>query len=51
MAPLSWLLLFMIFSLTFIFFNIMNYFNFTPNNPSLNSNFNFNSSNPLNWLW
>nr|YP_010284549.1 ATP synthase F0 subunit 8 [Xoanodera maculata]UKQ56292.1 ATP synthase F0 subunit 8 [Xoanodera maculata] len=45
MAPLNWLLLFIIFSVTFIFFNSLNYYSFTykvkkdhlkPSSPSFN---------------
>nr|YP_010261349.1 ATP synthase F0 subunit 8 [Leptophlebia marginata]YP_010261362.1 ATP synthase F0 subunit 8 [Leptophlebia vespertina]UIB40256.1 ATP synthase F0 subunit 8 [Leptophlebia marginata]UIB40269.1 ATP synthase F0 subunit 8 [Leptophlebia vespertina] len=50
MAPLSWLLLFMLFSLTLILFNLMNYFVYqhaAPTSSSVKSNL----TNPLNWKW
>nr|YP_010392981.1 ATP synthase F0 subunit 8 [Tipula aestiva]UPX88782.1 ATP synthase F0 subunit 8 [Tipula aestiva] len=50
MAPINWLLLFIIFSITLIIFNILNYFSFLPNNPNLfQPKKKMNTS--LNWKW
>nr|YP_010385064.1 ATP synthase F0 subunit 8 [Electrogena lateralis]UPL65074.1 ATP synthase F0 subunit 8 [Electrogena lateralis] len=49
MAPLSWLTLFTIFSLTLIFFGIMNYFLYTPSTPTSTSE-QFKTQ-PFNWKW
>nr|UFZ13141.1 ATP synthase F0 subunit 8 [Ctenochauliodes punctulatus] len=49
MAPLNWLILFIFFTLTFIIFNMMNYFITNYNLPSLSE---INLTNkPLNWKW
>nr|QXT45698.1 ATP synthase F0 subunit 8 [Cinygmina sp. 2 CLS53BF04] len=49
MAPLSWLTLFTVFSLTLILFCIMNYFLTSPNAPeSMSSHF---KTHPFNWKW
>nr|YP_010127719.1 ATP synthase F0 subunit 8 [Oyamia nigribasis]QPP20246.1 ATP synthase F0 subunit 8 [Oyamia nigribasis] len=34
MAPISWLMLFIIFSCTLLMFNFLNYFSFLPSSPS-----------------
>nr|AUJ22870.1 ATP synthase F0 subunit 8 [Apocephalus antennatus] len=50
MAPISWLILFIIFSTTFILFNIMNYFmslNTSPESLKQKSN----SFKSMNWKW
>nr|YP_010447001.1 ATP synthase F0 subunit 8 [Loxocera sinica]UTM10366.1 ATP synthase F0 subunit 8 [Loxocera sinica] len=50
MAPIKWLSLFIIFSMTFIMFNIMNYYNIFPTTPKsilLKNNKNFY----MNWKW
>nr|YP_010159296.1 ATP synthase F0 subunit 8 [Perlesta teaysia]QRG31753.1 ATP synthase F0 subunit 8 [Perlesta teaysia] len=49
MAPISWLTLFIAFSLILLLFNFMNYFSFLPQAP-------FHqkiaiSNSPLNWKW
>nr|YP_010462986.1 ATP synthase F0 subunit 8 [Epeorus psi]UUJ36917.1 ATP synthase F0 subunit 8 [Epeorus psi] len=49
MAPLSWLLLFIIFSSTLILFSIMNYFMMIPSSPSSTSS-QFKTQ-PFNWKW
>nr|WKV24916.1 ATP synthase F0 subunit 8 [Hermetia illucens] len=52
MAPISWLLLFIIFSLTFILFNILNYYNFFNNMPKiLQAQSTDTSTSALNWKW
>nr|YP_010462973.1 ATP synthase F0 subunit 8 [Epeorus alexandri]UUJ36852.1 ATP synthase F0 subunit 8 [Epeorus alexandri] len=49
MAPLSWLLLFIVFSCTLVLFSIMNYFINLPSTPrSSVSQF---SAQPLTWKW
>nr|UFZ13089.1 ATP synthase F0 subunit 8 [Protohermes sinuolatus] len=49
MAPINWLLLFIMFSITLILFNILNYYIIMPNSPETSSkNFKLNS---LNWKW
>nr|WHN78735.1 ATP synthase F0 subunit 8 [Panzeria anthophila] len=51
MAPLAWLSLFMIFTLTFIIFNMMNYFSFItimPKSKLVNKMYLMTS---LNWKW
>nr|UYG48405.1 ATP synthase F0 subunit 8 [Chrysops sp.] len=50
MAPISWLLLFIVFSLTFMMFNIMNYYSFLPPTPKSNEINNLTIS-PFNWKW
>uniref|UniRef100_A0AB39A5Y2 ATP synthase complex subunit 8 n=1 Tax=Senometopia prima TaxID=3234324 RepID=A0AB39A5Y2_9MUSC len=35
MAPIGWLSMFIIFSISFMIFNMMNYFLFIPSNPKL----------------
>nr|UFZ12868.1 ATP synthase F0 subunit 8 [Corydalus sp. 1 YLJ-2021a] len=49
MAPINWLLLFFLFSMILILFNIMNYFIITPSSPELTLK-NFKKNN-LNWKW
>nr|QZH43598.1 ATP synthase F0 subunit 8 [Coboldia fuscipes] len=50
MAPISWLILFIIFTLTFMMFNIMNYFTFfyKPSTLSSSKKINFQQ---MNWKW
>nr|YP_009261956.1 ATP synthase F0 subunit 8 [Tipula cockerelliana]AMN09072.1 ATP synthase F0 subunit 8 [Tipula cockerelliana] len=50
MAPINWLLLFIIFSITLIIFNTLNYFSFLPSNPQKSQTEKKNNS-PLNWKW
>nr|YP_010508532.1 ATP synthase F0 subunit 8 [Philophylla fossata]UXG57145.1 ATP synthase F0 subunit 8 [Philophylla fossata] len=50
MAPIGWLSLFIIFSLTFMLFSIMNYFLMIPKSPKSHILKNiFNTS--FNWKW
>nr|YP_010895226.1 ATP synthase F0 subunit 8 [Orthoprosopa grisea]WJW73765.1 ATP synthase F0 subunit 8 [Orthoprosopa grisea] len=50
MAPISWLTLFLLFSVIFMLFNMMNYFIYKP--PILKSNIkNKMSINSMNWKW
>uniref|UniRef100_A0AAU7YTI8 ATP synthase complex subunit 8 n=1 Tax=Rhaphidophora duxiu TaxID=3229864 RepID=A0AAU7YTI8_9ORTH len=49
MAPISWLILFTIFSLTLMMFCISNYFIITPNTPE--SKEKSIMSHSLNWKW
>nr|UFZ13102.1 ATP synthase F0 subunit 8 [Protohermes spectabilis] len=49
MAPINWLLLFLMFSFILILFNIMNYYITIPNYPETSSK-SFKSK-PLNWQW
>nr|UJG45296.1 ATP synthase F0 subunit 8 [Beris vallata] len=51
MAPISWLTLFIIFTITFIMFNILNYFCFFNNTPQNNSPIKNNLINSMNWKW
>nr|YP_004935221.1 ATP synthase F0 subunit 8 [Protoplasa fitchii]AET13046.1 ATP synthase F0 subunit 8 [Protoplasa fitchii] len=51
MAPISWLSLFLIFSMTFMLFNIMNYFSFLPKSPNQSLSMTKNKINSLNWKW
>nr|YP_010950992.1 ATP synthase F0 subunit 8 [Thienemanniella triangula]WML69333.1 ATP synthase F0 subunit 8 [Thienemanniella triangula] len=54
MAPLSWLILFIIFTMSFILFTMMNYFNkFFLNNSKITTNkFNqLNLNNKNTWKW
>nr|YP_009379014.1 ATP synthase F0 subunit 8 [Spaniocelyphus pilosus]ARI44228.1 ATP synthase F0 subunit 8 [Spaniocelyphus pilosus] len=50
MAPIGWLSLFIIFSLTFILFNMMNYYSILPSSPKTFKLDSF-KSNSLNWKW
>nr|YP_010614731.1 ATP synthase F0 subunit 8 [Dexia fulvifera]WAS35306.1 ATP synthase F0 subunit 8 [Dexia fulvifera] len=50
MSPINWLTLFIIFSLTFIMFNMMNYYIYTPILPKINS-MNFKNKLSMNWKW
>nr|QHF17843.1 ATP synthase F0 subunit 8 [Acrotaeniostola dissimilis] len=50
MAPISWLSLFIIFSITFILFSMMNYYSIIPQ--STKSDIKKSTmSNSLNWKW
>nr|QLY90282.1 ATP synthase F0 subunit 8 [Pherbellia dubia] len=50
MAPIGWLSLFIIFSITFILFSMMNYYSSIPSSPKLltEKTISFNS---MNWKW
>nr|YP_010998208.1 ATP synthase F0 subunit 8 [Vibrissina turrita]WEG23101.1 ATP synthase F0 subunit 8 [Compsilura concinnata]WPJ85696.1 ATP synthase F0 subunit 8 [Vibrissina turrita] len=50
MAPINWLSLFIIFSMTFLLFSMMNYYLFTPSMPKLFLMKN-KLHNSLNWKW
>nr|QLY89970.1 ATP synthase F0 subunit 8 [Sympycnus pulicarius] len=50
MAPLSWLSLYMIFSITLILFCIMNYYIFIPS-PLTKTSSKKSSSNNFHWKW
>nr|QLY89931.1 ATP synthase F0 subunit 8 [Clusiodes albimanus] len=50
MAPISWLLLFIMFSLIFILFNIMNYYSFFTLSPK-SSMVSKNMTPSLTWKW
>nr|YP_007517099.1 ATP synthase F0 subunit 8 [Procecidochares utilis]AGG10662.1 ATP synthase F0 subunit 8 [Procecidochares utilis]UXG57158.1 ATP synthase F0 subunit 8 [Procecidochares utilis] len=50
MAPISWLSLFIIFSITFMLYNIMNFYSMNYKSPQFKNKFKmFNKS--LNWKW
>nr|UJG45205.1 ATP synthase F0 subunit 8 [Ephemera vulgata] len=50
MAPLSWLTLFVIFSMTLILFNIINYYSFDTSPPS-SLQTSKSSTKAFNWQW
>nr|ULR86977.1 ATP synthase F0 subunit 8 [Macquartia sp. 3 HNL-2022a] len=50
MAPINWLSLFIIFSITFILFNIMNFFSYQPSSPQFNL-IKSKLTTSLNWKW
>nr|UQS75806.1 ATP synthase F0 subunit 8 [Bombylius sp.] len=50
MAPISWLTLFIVFSFTFLMFNMMNYFSFLPPTPQSSKSLKI-QQNPMNWKW
>nr|QHD47901.1 ATP synthase F0 subunit 8 [Niponiella limbatella] len=50
MAPISWLALFIIFSLTLLLFNSLNYYAFFPCSPAIKDTQKISSSS-LNWKW
>nr|YP_009630383.1 ATP synthase F0 subunit 8 [Neuroperla schedingi]QBP33899.1 ATP synthase F0 subunit 8 [Neuroperla schedingi] len=49
MAPISWLFLFITFSIILITFNAMNYFSFLPKSPEMTQK--SIKQNPMNWKW
>nr|YP_009630590.1 ATP synthase F0 subunit 8 [Diamphipnoa annulata]QBR55097.1 ATP synthase F0 subunit 8 [Diamphipnoa annulata] len=49
MAPISWLFLFLAFSLILIIFNAMNYYSFLPKTPEIHEK--KISQSPMNWKW
>nr|UQJ73528.1 ATP synthase F0 subunit 8 [Diamesa sp. 3XL] len=51
MAPISWLVLFLVFSITLILFNVMNYYCVLPKNLSTSEKKNSFLTSPLNWKW
>nr|YP_003848763.1 ATP synthase F0 subunit 8 [Bactrocera minax]ADL14714.1 ATP synthetase F0 subunit 8 [Bactrocera minax]WCB98492.1 ATP synthase F0 subunit 8 [Bactrocera minax] len=50
MAPISWLSLFFIFSVTFIMFSMMNFYSTTPQTPKSHL-LQKQQSTPLIWKW
>nr|UER99270.1 ATP synthase F0 subunit 8 [Ephemera serica] len=50
MAPLSWLTLFIMFSITLIVFNMLNYYSFETSPPS-SSQTSSTSTKAFNWQW
>nr|YP_010632182.1 ATP synthase F0 subunit 8 [Cybister brevis]WBP62296.1 ATP synthase F0 subunit 8 [Cybister brevis] len=50
MAPMSWLLLYIFFSLIFIIINILNYYNFLKYPSQENQTIKI-KTNKLNWKW
>nr|WNH42056.1 ATPase subunit 8 [Neoperla socia] len=50
MAPISWFLLFIVFSMALLLFNFLNYYSFLPSSPltSLRQKI---EQKPLNWKW
>nr|UQJ73645.1 ATP synthase F0 subunit 8 [Pseudodiamesa sp. 2XL] len=51
MAPISWLVLFLVFSITLILFNILNYYCVLPKSISSEEKKAGVFSNSLNWKW
>nr|AMH85529.1 ATP synthase F0 subunit 8 [Chloroprocta idioidea] len=51
MAPIGWLSLFIIFSIAFVIFNVMNYYSFIPSMPKSDLISKTQSTNSLNWKW
>nr|QKD74989.1 ATP synthase F0 subunit 8 [Suillia sp. HeleYD1] len=50
MAPIGWLSLFIIFSITFVLFNVMNYYSVLPTAPK-SQNVQKTSSKSMSWKW
>nr|WNH42057.1 ATPase subunit 8 [Neoperla crenulata] len=50
MAPISWFLLFIMFSGALLMFNFLNYYSFLPSNP-LTPHHRSMKLTPLNWKW
>nr|ACC94692.1 ATPase 8 [Amiota leucostoma] len=50
MAPISWLILFIIFSISFMLFSILTYYSYMPSSPK---SFNLKkiNLNSMNWKW
>nr|QNE85780.1 ATP synthase F0 subunit 8 [Hydrotaea irritans] len=51
MAPIGWLSLFIIFSIAFMIFNMMNYYSYNPHMPKSNLINKDNLTTSLNWKW
>nr|YP_009560902.1 ATP synthase F0 subunit 8 [Hydrotaea chalcogaster]QAB45335.1 ATP synthase F0 subunit 8 [Hydrotaea chalcogaster] len=51
MAPIGWLSLFIIFSIAFMIFNMMNYYSYNPTMPKSNLINKNNLINSMNWKW
>nr|YP_009995379.1 ATP synthase F0 subunit 8 [Ochthebius hasegawai]QNP09795.1 ATP synthase F0 subunit 8 [Ochthebius hasegawai] len=50
MAPMNWMMLFLMFTIIFLVFNSLNYFSFKYMNKNTNNKFNL-KKNFLNWKW
>nr|YP_009711668.1 ATP synthase F0 subunit 8 [Dasypogon diadema]AYW52657.1 ATP synthase F0 subunit 8 [Dasypogon diadema] len=50
MAPISWLVLFLMFILTLIMFSMMNYYTMLPNSPKISTKSGMMTPN-MNWKW
>nr|YP_009350250.1 ATP synthase F0 subunit 8 [Macrotermes malaccensis]AQP26687.1 ATP synthase F0 subunit 8 [Macrotermes malaccensis] len=50
MMPMEWMMLYTMFLITFLMFNIMNYFNQSPPNNQETSKSTI-TSNKMNWKW
>nr|YP_010692986.1 ATP synthase F0 subunit 8 [Carpomya incompleta]WCB98102.1 ATP synthase F0 subunit 8 [Carpomya incompleta] len=50
MAPIGWLSLFIIFSITFILFSVMNYYSVIPKSPKSQIS-QKSTTQSLNWKW
>nr|YP_010371598.1 ATP synthase F0 subunit 8 [Halidaya aurea]UOW81226.1 ATP synthase F0 subunit 8 [Halidaya aurea] len=51
MAPINWLGLFLLFSVSLIIFNMINYYSFMTKSPKSNLMINLEFNKPLNWKW
>nr|UKO31659.1 ATP synthase F0 subunit 8 [Limnophyes sp. YF-2022] len=52
MAPISWLTLFIMFTITFMMFNVLNYYCFNKTNKTISTENNLKTNNnSLNWKW
>nr|UQJ73489.1 ATP synthase F0 subunit 8 [Diamesa sp. 11XL] len=51
MAPISWLVLFLVFSLTLILFNVLNYYCVLPKTLNASEKKNSFLTAALNWKW
>nr|AML25750.1 ATP synthase F0 subunit 8 [Carabidae sp. BMNH 1274270] len=50
MAPMSWLFLYIMFTIIFMIFNFLNYYLFMKNNKTNNLKFNYKNKF-MNWKW
>nr|WNH42040.1 ATPase subunit 8 [Neoperla bella] len=50
MAPISWFLLFIVFSGTLLMFNFLNYYSFSPASPMMTHHQSLGQK-PLSWKW
>nr|YP_010713134.1 ATP synthase F0 subunit 8 [Cadrema minor]WDA94013.1 ATP synthase F0 subunit 8 [Cadrema minor] len=50
MAPINWLFLFLLFSMIFLLFNVMNYYSIIPKTPDSKKTSEL-KTNSLNWKW
>nr|WNH42018.1 ATPase subunit 8 [Neoperla nigricauda] len=50
MAPISWFLLFIVFSGTLLVFNCLNFYSFLPSSPATTHHQNIKQK-PLTWKW